>query len=87
MDTDIDVDFAPEGRQKVIDYVIEKYGKECVCQIITNNAQESPSVRMVPMVLFGLPVIFAIAIENTVTFFLPFRFPFFCVSEIGLMDA
>ena len=25
------------------------------------------------MVLFGLPVIFAIAIENTVTFFLPFR--------------
>ena len=28
---DIDVDFAPEGRQKVIDYVIEKYGKRmCV---------------------------------------------------------
>lgn len=32
---DIDVDFAPDGRQRVIDYVIEKYGKECVCQIIT----------------------------------------------------
>ncbi|MCR4841388.1 MAG: DNA polymerase III subunit alpha [Lachnospiraceae bacterium] len=31
---DIDVDFEPEGRQKVIDYVVEKYGEECVCQII-----------------------------------------------------
>jgi len=35
------------------------------------------------MVLFGLPVIFAIAIENTVTFFLPFRFPFLCVSAFS----
>ena len=35
------------------------------------------------MVLFGLPVIFAIAIENTVTFFLPFRFPFFGVSAFS----
>ncbi|MGN0160557.1 MAG: DNA polymerase III subunit alpha [Lachnospiraceae bacterium] len=32
---DIDVDFCPEGRQKVIDYVVEKYGKEKVVQIIT----------------------------------------------------
>lgn len=32
---DIDTDFAPEGRQKVIDYVIEKYGKDKVAQIIT----------------------------------------------------
>ena len=32
---DIDIDFAPEGRQKVIDYVIEKYGADRVCQIIT----------------------------------------------------
>ena len=35
------------------------------------------------MVLFGLPVIFAIAIENTVTFFLPFRFLFLCVSAFS----
>ncbi|NSD29039.1 hypothetical protein G4425_07020 [Blautia wexlerae] len=35
------------------------------------------------MVLLGLPVIFAIAIENTVTFFLPFRFPFLCVSAFS----
>lgn len=32
---DIDVDFAPEGRQKVIDYVVDKYGEENVAQIIT----------------------------------------------------
>ncbi len=32
---DIDVDFAPEGRQDVIDYVVEKYGKEQVVQIVT----------------------------------------------------
>lgn len=32
---DIDIDFEPEGRQKVIDYVTEKYGKERVAQIIT----------------------------------------------------
>ena len=32
---DIDVDFAPEGRQKVIDYVVKKYGSDKVSQIIT----------------------------------------------------
>lgn len=32
---DIDVDFAPEGRQQVIDYVVHKYGKDCVAQIVT----------------------------------------------------
>lgn len=32
---DIDIDFEPEGRQKVINYVIEKYGADCVAQIIT----------------------------------------------------
>ena len=32
---DIDIDFEPEGRQKVIDYVVEKYGKEKVVQIVT----------------------------------------------------
>lgn len=32
---DIDIDFDDEGRQKVIDYVIEKYGQNQVAQIIT----------------------------------------------------
>ncbi len=32
---DIDVDFCFERRQEVIDYVIEKYGEDCVTQIVT----------------------------------------------------
>ncbi|MFV0465005.1 MAG: DNA polymerase III subunit alpha [Lachnospiraceae bacterium] len=32
---DIDVDFCYERRGEVIEYVIEKYGKECVTQIVT----------------------------------------------------
>ena len=32
---DIDIDFAPEGRQKVIEYVVRKYGEAQVAQIIT----------------------------------------------------
>lgn len=32
---DIDIDFDDEGRQKVIDYVIEKYGRNQVAQIVT----------------------------------------------------
>lgn len=32
---DIDVDFDDEGRQRVIEYVVEKYGKNQVAQIIT----------------------------------------------------
>jgi DNA polymerase III subunit alpha len=32
---DIDTDFDDEGRQKVIDYVVNKYGKQQVAQIVT----------------------------------------------------
>ncbi len=32
---DIDIDFDPEGRERVIRYVTEKYGPDKVCQIIT----------------------------------------------------
>ena len=32
---DIDVDFCYERRGEVIDYVVEKYGKDCVTQIVT----------------------------------------------------
>ncbi|MDR2736218.1 MAG: DNA polymerase III subunit alpha, partial [Gracilibacteraceae bacterium] len=32
---DIDIDFDPEGREQVIQYVTEKYGHDKVCQIIT----------------------------------------------------
>ena len=32
---DIDIDFCMHGRSRVIDYVMEKYGRDNVCQIIT----------------------------------------------------
>jgi DNA polymerase-3 subunit alpha len=40
---DIDTDFDDDGRQKVIDYVIDKYGKNQVAQIITYNAMAARS--------------------------------------------
>jgi DNA polymerase-3 subunit alpha len=35
---DVDIDFCRDGRQKVIDYVTEKYGRDRVSNIITINA-------------------------------------------------
>lgn len=40
---DIDIDFDDEGRQKVLDYVIDKYGKNQVAQIITYGTQAAKS--------------------------------------------
>ncbi|WP_072619973.1 DNA polymerase III subunit alpha [Spirulina major] len=41
---DIDTDFCIENRDKVIEYVTEKYGKENVAQIITFNRMTSKAV-------------------------------------------
>jgi DNA polymerase-3 subunit alpha len=40
---DIDTDFDDEGRQKVIDYVVDKYGKNQVAQIITYGSMAAKS--------------------------------------------
>lgn len=40
---DIDIDFDDEGRQLVIDYVIDKYGKNQVAQIITYGTMAAKS--------------------------------------------
>ncbi|MFT4770416.1 MAG: DNA polymerase-3 subunit alpha [Cryomorphaceae bacterium] len=40
---DIDIDFDDEGRQKVIDYVIQKYGSNQVAQIITYGTMAAKS--------------------------------------------
>jgi DNA polymerase III subunit alpha len=40
---DIDTDFDDEGRQKVIDYVVEKYGRQQVAQIITYGSMAAKS--------------------------------------------
>ncbi|MEM1056743.1 MAG: DNA polymerase III subunit alpha [Bacteroidota bacterium] len=53
---DIDIDFDDRGRAKVIDYVVEKYGRESVCQIVTFGTMGSKSViRDVSRVL-GVPL-------------------------------
>ena len=40
---DIDIDFDDEGRGKVIDYVIDKYGSDQVAQIITYGKMAAKS--------------------------------------------
>ena len=41
---DIDVDFCYEHRQEVINYVVEKYGKDRVCQIVTFGTMAAKGV-------------------------------------------
>ena len=49
---DIDTDFDDEGRQKVIDYVVEKYGRNQVAQIITYGTMAAKmSIKDVARVL------------------------------------
>ena len=53
---DIDTDFDDEGRQKVIDYVVEKYGKNQVAQIITYGTMAAKmSIKDVARVM-DLPI-------------------------------
>jgi DNA polymerase-3 subunit alpha len=52
---DIDIDFSDRGRERIIDYVINKYGKENVTQIITFGTMAARGViRDVGRVL-GMP--------------------------------
>lgn len=52
---DIDVDFSDRGRSKVIQYVVERYGADNVCQIITFGTMAARAViRDVGRVL-GMP--------------------------------
>lgn len=41
---DFDIDFCMEGRDRVIDYVAQKYGREKVCQIITYGTMAAKGV-------------------------------------------
>src|SRR5574338_103921 len=65
-----DVDFADDQRGDVIDYVREKYGAECVSQIITFNRLSSKAVlRDVARVLkIPIPTV------NKITKFIPSKF-------------
>ena len=67
---DIDIDFADDRRGEVIDYVKEKYGHECVSQIITLNTLSSKAViRDVARVLkIPIPTV------NNITKYIPSKF-------------
>ena len=63
---DIDTDFDDEGRQKVIDYVVEKYGKNQVAQIITYGTMAAKmSIKDVARVM-DLPLVEANAMAKLV---------------------
>jgi len=67
---DIDVDFADDKRGEVIDYVRQKYGTNCVSQIITFNRLSSKAVlRDVARVLkISIPSV------NKITKYIPSKF-------------
>ncbi|MDX1671928.1 MAG: DNA polymerase III subunit alpha [Balneolaceae bacterium] len=53
---DIDIDFDDSGRQEVIDYVVEKYGRQNVAQIVTYGTMKAKTaIRDVGRVL-GVPL-------------------------------
>lgn len=63
---DIDTDFDDEGRQKVIDYVVDKYGKNQVAQIVTYATMAARmSIKDVARVL-DLPLAESIALAKLV---------------------
>jgi len=63
---DIDTDFDDEGRQKVIDYVVDKYGKNQVAQIITYGTMAAKmSIKDVARVL-DLPLVESNALAKMV---------------------
>jgi DNA polymerase-3 subunit alpha len=63
---DIDIDFDPEGRERVIQYVTNKYGQDRVCQIITFGTMGAKSsVRDVGRVL-GIPLMKVDKVAKTI---------------------
>ncbi|MFH1644108.1 MAG: DNA polymerase III subunit alpha [bacterium] len=52
---DIDIDFCIEGREEVIKHVKEKYGHDCVCQIITFGTMMAKGVIKDVARVLGFP--------------------------------
>ena len=64
---DIDIDFCAEGRKKVIDYIIKKYGRESVTQIITFGTLGAKSVIKDVARVLDVPV----SEQNAITKLIP----------------
>ncbi len=65
---DIDIDFCFERRQEVIDYVVEKYGKECVTQIVTFGTLAARGVIRDVGRVMDLPYAFVDTIAKSIPF-------------------
>ncbi|MBN3520516.1 DNA polymerase III subunit alpha [Algoriphagus lutimaris] len=63
---DIDIDFDDEGRQRVIDYVIKKYGSNQVAQIITYGTMAAKSAIRDTARVLNLPLAEAGKLANLV---------------------
>ena len=63
---DIDVDFCFEHRQDVIDYVVKKYGQDCVTQIITFGTMAARGVIRDVGRVMDLPYAFVDSISKNV---------------------
>mgnify|MGYP005748778049 CR=1 FL=1 len=63
---DIDIDFDDEGRQRVIDYVIKKYGSNQVAQIITYGTMAAKSAIRDTARVLNLPLSDAGRLANLV---------------------
>ena len=68
---DVDIDFG-DGREKVIDYVTDKYGKDKVCQIITFGTLSAKAAIKAVARVMNLPF----EISNRVSQYVP--------SEVGM---
>ncbi len=68
---DVDIDFG-DGRERVIDYVTEKYGKDKVCQIVTFGTLSAKAAIKAVARVMNLPF----EISNKVSQFVP--------SEVGI---
>jgi DNA polymerase-3 subunit alpha len=53
---DADIDFADRGRYKIVDYVVGKYGRDAVCQIINFGTMAAKSAVKDVARVMGLPV-------------------------------
>jgi len=65
---DIDIDFCAQGRSKVIDYLIQKYGRNSVTQIITFSTLQAKSVFKDVARVLMLPASEANNITKTIPF-------------------
>ncbi len=68
---DIDIDFDDEGRSKVMDYVIDKYGKTQVAQIVTYGTMAAKSAIRDTARVLDLPLFEADKIAKLIPGMLP----------------